>query len=125
MLSALRPIHLSRIRRAVYTVCALVVSSYVFFDALDLDGSNSPRLFSPLQKTISVAEVLSEGELFTSPEPLALRDRALIPTTDQAGKLTSPDQGKLLILSPLFSARAHGYRVSLARNSLPDSSSYH
>jgi len=108
----------------VHIVCTLVVSSYIFFDVLDLDGSNFPRLFSPVQKAIIVAVVSSEAELFNSPKLLAPRDSTLIPIIDQAGKFTSTPQARLLIVSSLHSARAHGYKVSLARNSLPDSSPY-
>src|SRR6516225_7076623 len=125
MLSDLRPIDPSRVRRVVHTVCTLVVSSYIFFDVLDLDGSNFPRLFSPVQKLIIVAVVCSEAELFNSPKLLAPPYSTLIPIIDQAGKSTSTPQARLLIVSSLHSARAHGYKVSLARNSLPDSSPYH
>jgi len=125
MLSDLRPIDPSRVRRVVHTVCTLVVSSYIFFDVLDLDGSNFPRLFSPVEKAIIVAVVSSEAELFNSPKLLAPRYSTLIPITDQAGKFISTPKARLLIVSSLHSARAHGYKVSLARNSLPDSSPYH
>jgi hypothetical protein len=124
MLAGVRPIHLSRVRRVVHIVGTLVISSYIFFDVLDLDDSNFPRLFSPVQKTIIVALVPSDAELFNSPKPLASLDSTLIPIIDQAGKFSSSLQARLLILSSLHSARAHGYKVSLARNSLPDSSPY-
>lgn len=125
MLSGLRPIDPSKVRRVVHTVCTLVISSYIFFDVLDLDGSNFPRLFSPVQNTIIVAIVPSEAELFNSPKLLAPRDSTLIPVIDQAGKFSSPSQARVLILSSHHSARAHGYKLSLARNALPDSSPYH
>ena len=124
MLSDLRPIDSSRVRRVVHTLCTLVVSSYIFFDMLDLDGSNFPRLFSPVQKAIIVAVVCSEAELFNSPKLLAPRYSTLIPILDQAGKFSLPHRAKLLILSWLQLTRAHGHKVTLARNSLPGSSPY-
>ena len=113
------------VRQAVHIVSMLLVCSYVFFDVLDLDGSDFPRLLSPVQKTIIVALVPSEAELFNSPKLPVPPDSTLISIPDQAGKFTSLHQAKLSILSSLFSARAHGYRVSLARNSLSDSSFSH
>ena len=113
------------VRHAIHIASILLVCSYIFFDVLDLDGSDFPRLLHPVQKTIIVALVPCEAELFNSPKPLVRADSTLIPITDRAGRFTSPHQAKLLILSSLFSARAHGYRVSLARNSLSDSSFSH
>jgi|SRR5262245_22745772 len=114
------------VRHTVHIVSTIFVCSYIFFDVLDLDGSDFPRFLRPVQKTIIVALVASEAELFNSPKPLVRADSTLIPITDQAGRFPSPPpQAKLLTVSSLFSARAHGYRVSLARNSLSDSSPYH
>jgi hypothetical protein len=113
------------VRHTVHIVSTILVCSYIFFDVLDLDGSDFPRFLRPVQKTIIVALVASEAELFNSPKPLVRADSTLIPITDEAARFTSPQQAKLLILSSLFSARAHGYRVSLARNFLSDSSPYH
>ena len=124
MLLDLRPIGPSKIRRVFHIVCTLVVSSYIFFDVLDLDGSNFPRVFSPVQKPIIVAVVPSEAELFNSPKLLAPRYSTLIPILDQAGKFSLPHRAKLLILSWLQLTRAHGHKVTLARNSLPGSSPY-
>jgi hypothetical protein len=124
MLLDLRPIGPSKVRRVVHILCTLVVFSYIFFDVLDLDGSNFPRLFRPVQKAIIVAVVPSEAELFNSPKLLASRYSTFIPIIDQGGKFSLPHRATLLILSSLHSARAHGYKVSLARNSLPDSSPY-
>jgi hypothetical protein len=113
------------VRQAVHIVSMILVCSYIFFDVLDLDGSDFPRLLHPVQKTLIVALVPSEAELFNSPKPPVPQDSTLTPIIDQAGKYSSPLQARLLILSSLHSARAHGYRVSLARNSLSDSSFSH
>ena len=125
MVSGLRPIHPSRFRRAVYIVFTLVVSSYISFDVIDLDRSDFFPLFNPIQEPDITAVASSKGELFNSPELLTAQDSTLVRIAGQLGKLTSPKQARLLILSSLHSARAHGYRVSLARNSLPDSSPYY
>jgi hypothetical protein len=114
----------SRFYRILNIVCAFFVCSYIFFDVLDLDGSDFLRFLSPLQKTVIVAAVSSEAELYNSHERLGHRHTTLIPFIPRSESFTSSQRATLSILSSLHSARAHGYKVSLARNSLSDSSPY-
>jgi len=114
----------SRFYRILNTVCAFFVCSYIFFDVLDLDGSDFLRFLSPLQKTIIVGVISSEADLYNSHERLGHRHTTLIPFIPRSESFTSSQRATLSILSSLYSARAHGYKVSLARNSLSDSSPY-
>lgn len=120
MLTVLRPLHPSKIWRVMCGICTLLVCSYIFFDVLDLDGSDFLRFFHPVQKTIIVATVSAEADLYNSHEMLAQRGDTLISITPQSESFTSSPKRTLSILSSLHSTWAHGYRVGLARNSLPD-----
>src|SRR5262249_22988296 len=102
------------VRHAIHIASILLVCSYIFFDVLDLDGSDFPRFLRPVQKTIVVALVPSEAEFFNSPKPPAPPDSTLISIADRAGRFPSPPQAKLLTVSPLFSAPAHGARTFIA-----------
>jgi len=100
-----------------------MVISYILFNVLDLDGSDLCRVFGPVEKSTIVAVEPAEGQLFNSPEQFASGRSIFLLITDVADKFASQHQAMLLI-SQLKTARSHGYRVSLARNSLPDSSPY-
>jgi len=118
------PIHSSIISRSIHVLSVLLVFSYIFFDVLDVDGSNFPRLFTPVQRTITVAVLPSSTELNDSSEQSELyRDISLL-FADRSAECSWPSWAELLRASPLGTARSHGYRVGLARNSLPDSSPY-
>jgi|RhiMetdeSRZDD1v2_1073273.scaffolds.fasta_scaffold878719_2 hypothetical protein len=124
MPSGLGPLHSSRVSRAIYVLSILLVFSYIFFDVLDLDGSDFPRLFTPVERTIIVAVVPSATQFNYSPEHSELRDDIDLLYVDRSGLYARPQWAKLLRASPLGPPRSHGYRVGLARNSLPDSSPY-
>ena len=68
MLSGSRPIHSSRVWRATYIVSTVLVFSYIFFDVLDLDGSNFPKLFAPVERNTIVAVVPTGVQLNYSSE---------------------------------------------------------
>jgi hypothetical protein len=124
MPSGLGPMHSSRASRAIYILSVLLVFSYIFFDVLDLDGSNFPRLFTPVEKIITVAVVPSSTELNCAPEQSELYRDISVLFADRSAESSRPPWAELLRASPLGKARSHGYRVGLARNSLPDSSPY-
>jgi hypothetical protein len=124
MLSGCWPIHASRVWRATYVVSMLLVFSYIFFHVLDLDGSNFPRLFTPVERTIIVALVPSGTELNYSSAESKLRSDVSLPAADSSIEYSRPLWAELLRSSRLGTARSHGYLVGLARNSLPDSSPY-
>jgi hypothetical protein len=123
MPSGLGPMHSSRASRAIYILSVLLVFSYILFDVLDLDGSNFPRLFTPVEKIITVAVVPSGEQLNYPSEQSGLRDMALL-LANRAGLHPQSQWPELLRASRLGTARSHGYRVGLARNSLPDSPPY-
>jgi hypothetical protein len=124
MPSGLGPMHSSRASRAIYILSVLLVFSYIFFDVLDLDGSNFPRLFTPVEKIITVAVVPSSTELNCAPEQSELYRYISVLFADRSVESSLPPWAELSRASPLGTARSHGYRIGLARNSLPDSPPY-
>jgi hypothetical protein len=117
-------IHSSRVSRAIYVLGIFLVFCYIFFDVLDLDGSNFPKLFTPVQRTITVAVLPSSTELNYSSEQSELCGHISLLLVDRSAECSRSSWAELLGASPLRTARFHGYRVGLARNSLPDSSPY-
>ena len=124
MLSDSWPIHSSRVPRAIYILSIFLVFCYIFFDVLDLDGSNFPKLFTPVQRTITVAVLPSNTELNYSSEQSELCGDISLLLDARSAECSRPSWAQLLRALPLGTARSHGYRVGLARNSLPDSSPY-
>jgi hypothetical protein len=61
-----RSIRSSRFLRSAYLVWVLLAISYVLFEVLDVDGSNLPRLLTPLQRPVlmaeSIADVAGDGQ---------------------------------------------------------------
>jgi hypothetical protein len=123
MPSGLEPIHSSRVSRAIYVVSILLVFSYILFDVLDLDGSNIHRLPAPAKRTVIVA-VVPSGTQINSFEDSELRNDFTLLVADRSGLDVRPSRAKGLSSSALGTARSHGYRVGLARNSLLDSPPY-
>ena len=124
MLSDHRAFHLSTFWRVTHVVCALLVFSYILFDVLDLDGSNFSRLRATVERTAIVAEVPDAIPLNCALEKSKSWGDTSLLFTDQSGLYARPYWAALLRASALGTARSHGYRVGLARNSLPDSSPY-
>jgi len=124
MLSDYRVFLLSTFWRIAHVVCALLVFSYILFDVLDLDGSNFSRLLAIVERAAIVAEVPDAVPLNYSPEKSESRGDTSLFFPDQSGLYGRLYWIDLLRASPLGTARSHGYRVGLARNSLPDSSPY-
>jgi hypothetical protein len=124
MLSDSCPIHSSRVWQATYVVSMLLVFSYILFDVLDLDGSTFLRLLAPVTRTVIVAVVPSGTQISYSSERSELCGDNSLLFVDRSAKCGRPPWTKLLRASPLGTARSHGYRVGLARNSLQDSSPY-
>jgi hypothetical protein len=98
-------------------VCALLVIFYVLFDVLDLDGSDFSRLFNSAHQSKLDAVVRAEAELDISAEQFVpLRAKSDILATN-ASEHAQPRSSDNVQFSLLRSARAHGYRQGLARNS--------
>jgi hypothetical protein len=102
----------------------LLVFSYILFDVLDLDGSIINRLPAPAERTATVAVVPSDTQISYSFEHSVLRDGFTFSVADGSGLDVRPSRAQGLSSSGLVTARSHGYRAGLARNSLPDSSPY-
>ena len=124
MLSVLRPIHSSKLHRAICIVWMVLVFSYILFDVLDLDGSNFPSVVAPEETTVIVAVMPSDVELHDFPESVAPWGAIPPMFTDSSAKFSWLRWMNVVRFSPLTSARSHGYRAGLARDSLPDSSPY-
>jgi hypothetical protein len=98
------------VSRSIHVLSVFLVFSYIFFDVLDIDGSNFPSLFTPVERAITVAVVPSAGTC--SPEQIGTLPRYLGP--GMIGGIQSAALGELSKTSPLSTARSHGYRVGLA-----------
>src|SRR6266581_3989236 len=122
MLSDFPPIHSSRLWRAAYVVCILLVLSYILFDVLDLDGSDFSRLLTPVERVLIAAVLPCEAQLDDSSEPAPPWSNVPLLFIDTSEKYNW--RRKVLRFSSLDSARSHGYRGGLPRASLPDSSPY-
>jgi hypothetical protein len=120
MLTDFRFNHCSVFWRTIYVVCIAFVFSYIFFDVLDLDGSDFPRPRAPVERNVVVAEVSKEIKQAYFPDKTELWvDRlALVPAISSESvdlRLT-----RTLTVSPLDSTRTHGYPIALPRSSPPD-----
>jgi hypothetical protein len=124
ILSGRRPFHSPIFWRATHVVCVLLVFSYILFDALDLDGSNFPKLLMRVERAVVVAVVPSSTPIIYSSEESEFCGDISLLFADRSAEYSRPLWVELLTASPLGTARSHGYRVGLARNSLPNSSPY-
>jgi hypothetical protein len=110
--------HRSRLFPFLYAVCMVFVLAYVFFDVLDLDGSNLSSVLNPTERAVISAETPAEIESPHRPARADFSDAALI-----APGLTPlwarPQSLDKIPLAPLISARARGYRVGLPRDAIP------
>jgi hypothetical protein len=120
MLRHFRPIHPSSLQRAIYVVCMLLVFSYILFDVLDLDGSNSPSFATPLERSVIVAEVLPEIQIAYSSDRVERLQNIAVLFADRSREYARFQITKVHRSSLLDSARAHGYRIGLGRDALPD-----
>jgi hypothetical protein len=77
-----------------------------------------------MERAVIVAVMPSGTQLNYSSAHSELRDHIALLFADRSGLNVRPLRAEGLSSSALGTARAHGYRVGLARNSLPDSSPY-
>lgn len=113
------PIHSSRVSRSIYVLSILLVFFNIVFDVVDLDGSSFARLLASVKRTVTVAVMPSDSEV-NSFEDSELRDDFALLFADRSRLNVRPPRAEVLSSSALGTARSHGYRVGLARNSLPD-----
>src|SRR5881392_4441752 len=116
MLRCFRPIHPSSLQRAIYVACMLLVFSYILFDVLDLDGSNLPRLLTLVTRAVIVGETVAVIDLQDSRKPAAPSRNIELLFTDLFEKCSR--LRRQTTASGLDSARSHGHRVGLPRDSV-------
>lgn len=118
-------VHLPHIRnaslqRAMYIVCLCFVFSYIAFDVLDLDGSNLPSYLTAVQHSSILAVVPSEAEIpYSSDRGEHGRTMAAL-AAHTLTEYTRLQMTRFAESSLFASPRAHGYRIGLARDDLPD-----
>jgi hypothetical protein len=121
MLPNLRISHRSTFWRAIYIICTVFVVSYVFFDVLDLDGSDFPSKRHPLERTVVVDKVATDTEhAYSVHQPELWSDFATLSLAVSGGVVINRVT-RVLTFSPLKSARIRGYRIALPRSSPTDS----
>jgi hypothetical protein len=111
-----------RLFRIVTTVCAIVVSSYILFDVLDLDGSNWPLAQNPGNSSFVVATEAVEIKptaLAKTPDSWALDYREYCSQHELAAYLFAVNETRI---SGLRSSRQFSHRAALPRSSIPDPS---
>ena len=120
MLPDFRCNHCSALWRVIYIVCAVLVCSYIFFDVLDLDGSDFPLKQHPLERTAIVAEVAKDTVHAYSLEKPETSINLSILSQCLAEEATWARLMRVVAIAPLDSARARGYRIALPRSSPSD-----
>jgi hypothetical protein len=107
----------SKFWRSVCVVCVGVAVSYILFDVLDLDGSNSPFKQSTLERTAIVAEVVKNtAHSPDTPKPLVSVSGPIA----AASRATTQSFSGVLIFSRLESRRDRHYRIALPRSAIAD-----
>jgi hypothetical protein len=120
MLVRLPHVYKSTQQRAMYIVCMCFVFSYIAFDVLDLDGSDLPSLLATLERSSIVAVVPSQVEIPCSSDRVE-HARTIAALVADAFAKYARFQTTRVPASPLLAvARAHGSRIGLARDDLPD-----
>lgn len=102
----------------------LAAVSYIFFDVLDLDGSNFSRLLTSMERSIVVAEAASPSELFGSPRTIRLSFNIPDLSTEESRELNL-EQTKAFGIAALDWAHYHGYRLGSPRDLAVDSAPDH
>ena len=111
--------------RAISIACVTIVFSYIFFEVLDLDGSNFPLQRHPIESNA----IVPEAELNVVRPYLT---RLAEPWTGSSFSFLTKQVGPVhprLIETPLPSAfnltHRRGYRIALPRSSIPDKLSFY
>ena len=111
--------HRSGLLPFLHAFCMVFVLSYVFFDVLDLDGSNLSAFATRTDRAVIAAETPANAE---SPHRPARADlwNTVVTAPHAAALLDHPRSIEPVPSSPFNSARAHGYHVGLPRDAVPD-----
>lgn len=103
-----------------YVLCIVMVFSYIFFDILDIDGSDFP--LTQAAKPVYTAEVSHDFKRAYPEGPLQTFQGIPILFDDRPTESVHIMHTKRFRSSPLDLARARGYRVALPRASIADPS---
>jgi hypothetical protein len=123
MVAAFRPFNSSVssvLRRAISIACVIIAFSYIFFEVLDLDGSNLPLQRHPVESQAIVPEVeanILRPYLTLPAEPWTLVSIALL-IREGDWAHPGPVENTTPSLFNVFHRR--GYRASLPRSSIPN-----
>lgn len=120
MLPEFGPTRLRGAGRAAFSIVSLLVVSYLFFEVLDLDGSNFPLKQFALERSAIAAEVAKElGTTVAAAKTLLHGDFAWVapPPLLQALRARAV---RSLRIAHLAYARHRGYRVALPRSAPTD-----
>lgn len=122
VLRHIRPKESSIFLKLVYITCTVIVFSYIFFEVLDVDGSNFPLRQYPGKSSVVVANALKDIERsYLSGLVELCRDSvppSMVVQTDSILLHRAGEPGPLV----RDSSRYHGYRVALPRSSTSDPS---
>lgn len=106
--------------RVIYGFCALFVAAYVFFDILDLDGSNRPWAQHSPKGAIFLVTTVSEADASWLPDLLPVH-RGIADARTASPVVLSPFRANEgLRIAGLTLSRRHCCRVALPRSSIPD-----
>jgi len=108
--------------RAINIACMVMVFSYIFFDVLDLDGSDFLPARYPVKSLAIVENTLKDIERSYLPQSTGLWVDFSILWPDNSVDPVPLRYKELFRSSVLDWSRDHGYRVALPRSSPSDSS---
>jgi len=122
MLSAIQPARCSLVWRLTNVASALFVCSFIFFEVLDLDGSDFVRLQLSVPRTVFLAEVTDE---LVGPRKIDYpRTNLLYLAADWPSKFKIIRQTKAFGIAALDWANYHGFRIGsppdLVADAVPD-----
>jgi hypothetical protein len=120
MLASFRSFKSSVLWPAISVACVMIVFSYIFFEVLDLDGSNFPLHHNPVESSAIVSEVETNviRPYFT---------RLAAPWTEISFSVLTNQVDRVYprliqpaVVSPFNILKCCGYRTALPRSSIPD-----
>ena len=120
MLASFRSYNFAVFRRAVSIVCVMMAFSYIFFEVLDLDGSNFPLQRYPLDSSAIVIEIetnIVRPYLTRLVEPWT---GVSFPWLAKQVDWLHSRLTENLTTSPFNILHGRGYRAALPRSSISD-----
>jgi len=120
MLAAFRSFHSSVFLRAISIACVVVAFSYIFFEVLDLDGSNFPLQRFPVENAAIVPEVETNIVRPYLTQWAVPWTEVLCSLLPEQVDCVRPRLIENFKASALNSIQRRNYRVALPRSSVPD-----